>query len=100
MGAGNRSNQVAYRGRYDNGPEGAAGAPVGSGAEWIAPINTPWEQQPDINFRVRFLVERNGSLPFSYASGLGYSYNGGPFITITGGGAEPIRTVDTIHYVS
>jgi len=97
----NRTRQAAYRGRYDNGPEGASGDPGGGGAGWIAPINTPWEQEPDVNFRVRGLLERFGALPFSYAVGLRYSHNGAPFVDLTATGVgKPINSVDTTHYVS
>ena len=41
--------QDSFRGRNDDGSESAA--------TWIAAINTDWTQNPDENFRVRFLVE-------------------------------------------
>ncbi|KKK86054.1 hypothetical protein LCGC14_2767080, partial [marine sediment metagenome] len=95
----NHLRQVSYRGRFDDGVESAAPPPTTtSGATWIAPINTPWEQEADTNFRVRGLIEHTGFGGFGTPFGLRYSFNDAPFVAID---AEtgPIRVISTVHYV-
>lgn len=45
-------DQLSFRARNDDGSEAAA--------TWIADVNINWTQEPDVNFRVRFLGQEVG----------------------------------------
>lgn len=49
-----RYTQTSYRGRNDDGSE--------STATWKGLVNTDWDQAPDENFRIRFLIEETTDL--------------------------------------
>ena len=56
MAAAN-TEQIAFRGRNDDGSE--------TTATWIAAQNTNWTQPTGTNFRVRFEVEEDGGKAFT-----------------------------------
>jgi len=102
MGGGhsNRMRQVSFRGRNDDGVEGAAPPPVtSSGASWIAGLNENWAQRANTPFRVRILVEQDplGFGGFNSPIGLRSSYNGEPFIDVTSG-TQFIRSINSSFY--
>jgi len=92
----NHTRQVAFRGRYENGPETAA-PPVG--ADWIAGVNENWTQRPSNAFRVRVLIEHDGLglLSFNNSFDVTYSHNGGPF-TLVSSSSSVIRSVNSAFY--
>jgi len=99
-GHSNRMRQVSFRGRNDDGVEGAAPPPVTtSGATWIAGLNENWDQRPSTPFRVRILVEQDplGFGGFNTPIGLRSSYNGEPFIDVTSG-TQFIRSINSSFY--
>ncbi len=66
---------IAYRGRLDNGNETTAG--------WAAAQNTPWTQQVDVNFRIRFLHQNAASLINNLDIQLQYNLNGAGWVDVT-----------------
>ncbi len=62
--------QDSFRGRNDDGSESAA--------TWIATANTNWTQNPDENFRIRFLIEETADeVDDDVTFQLQYNKNGG-----------------------
>jgi hypothetical protein len=90
--------QESFRARNDNGPSEVD--PSSGGASWIAATDTGWDQVPDKNFRVRFVV----SSDLSFSSGgqwmhLGYSLNGAPYVFL-GLTSSVIKTSPTDYWTN
>ncbi len=88
-GGGVFYSQEGYRARNDfAGPN--------EDADWKEPVNTPWQQVPNENFRVRFLVQLIGKPVNSVTAYFDVyaSLNGGPFRFIDN--ADEVFTTDSI----
>jgi Concanavalin A-like lectin/glucanases superfamily len=69
------TNQIAFRGRNDDGTE--------TTATWKANQNNGWIQPVDTNFRVRFLVQNDTAQILNLDVQLQYSLNGAAFTNVT-----------------
>jgi hypothetical protein len=69
------TNQLAFRGRNDDGNE--------TTATFKAAQNVAWVQHVDTNFRVRFLMQQSVALINNLDIQLQYSLNGGAFTNVT-----------------
>ena len=71
-------DQKKFRFRDDDAGEVAPP----TGAEWLAAENVNIEIVPDVNFRVRFLVQETGNVSGTDSFQLQYSHNGGTYTDV------------------
>ncbi|MCR4307921.1 MAG: hypothetical protein NUV80_05135 [Candidatus Berkelbacteria bacterium] len=67
--------QSHFRGRYDDGSQ--------TTATWKVAANTNWSQVLDVTFRIRFVVQNDGSVPDSFLTKLQYNLNAAGWVDIT-----------------
>lgn len=78
--ATSNTEQIAFRGRNDDGSE--------TTATWIAAQNTNWTQAVGNNFRVRFEIEEDGGKAFTLDGRLQYNKNAAGWNNVNGTSAN------------
>ncbi len=68
--------QEKFRARTDGASEGEAAS------NWIAAENTAWNQLPDVNFRLRFLIQETAGSGATESFQLQYRQNGGTWTDV------------------
>lgn len=81
-------SQTSFRGRNDDGSE--------SGASWKAAADTNWNQAPNENFRVRFLVEETADIADANVGfRLQYNLNAAGWNNVTGASSVVIASASS-----